>query len=83
MCSVINAKYFKLEMAHNCLVSGHLSLYCAVSKLRENLAEVQQNVYVKNFLSQVTSFDFLLRNHGTFLEFDYGFSLSEDFVIEQ
>lgn len=26
MCLVINIKYFKFEMAHNCLVSGHLNL---------------------------------------------------------
>jgi len=35
MCLVINAKYFKFEMAHNCLVSGHLNLYCAYKQTKE------------------------------------------------
>lgn len=52
MCLVKNAKYFKFEMVHDSLVSGHLNLYCATSKLWENLVSSSTvNVYVKDFVS--------------------------------
>lgn len=52
MCLVKNAKYFKFEMVHNSLVSGHLNLYCATSKLWENLVSSSTvNVYVKDLVS--------------------------------